>query len=84
MANVREAIRKILAVQLEAIGLAVAYADLDLIPLTIRGAYVSGATPAQVRAAIEGGCFLAETPAAIRAMAREIAEAWVGRRKAVA
>lgn len=61
---------------LEAIGLAVAYADLALIPQTIRSAYQSGATPAQVRAAIEGGCFIAEVPAAVRAVALEIAHAW--------
>ncbi len=61
---------------LEAIGLAVAYADLDLIPKTIRSAYLGGATPAQVHAAVEGGCFIAEVPAAVRGIALELAGVW--------
>ena len=71
---------------LETLGLAVAYADLDLIPLTIHSAYASGATPAQVRTAIEGGCFLADVPPAIRALAFEVAHAWawLARRPAAA
>ena len=61
---------------LEAIGLAVAHADLDLIPLTIRWAYNSGATPDQVRAAIAESCRSGRVPATIQAMALEVAHAW--------
>lgn len=61
---------------LEAIGLAVAHADLELIPLTIRWAYATGATPDQVRAAIAESCRSGKLPAAIQAMALEVAHAW--------
>ncbi len=72
---------------LETLGLAVAYADLDLIPLSIRWAYESGATPNEVRAAIEGGFQLAEVPAAVRGLALTLAHTWAwlaGRRQAAA
>ena len=65
---------------LETLGLAVAYADLDLIPLSIRWSYEGGATPNEVRAAIEGGFRLADVPAAVRAMALELAHTWAGLR----
>ena len=61
---------------LEAIGLAVVHADLDLIPLTIRWAYATGATPDQVGAAIAEGSRSGKVPAAIQAMALEVAHAW--------
>ncbi len=71
---------------LEAIGLAIAHADLELIPLTIRWAYHSGIRPEQVRAAIEVAAFLAEVPTPVRACAQAAAHAWewVARRRAVA
>jgi alkylhydroperoxidase/carboxymuconolactone decarboxylase family protein YurZ len=61
---------------LETIGLAVAYADLDLLPLAIVTAYEEGATPAEVRAAVEGGCFLGDVSARVRAWALRLAQAW--------
>ena len=61
---------------LETIGLAVAYADLDLLPLAIHSAYEEGATPAEVRAAVQGGCFLGDVPARARTWALHLAQAW--------
>jgi alkylhydroperoxidase/carboxymuconolactone decarboxylase family protein YurZ len=61
---------------LEAIGLAVAHADLELIPQAIRRAYHHGVPPTQVRAAIEVAAFRAGVPAPIREWARAAAQAW--------
>ena len=70
---------------LEAIGLAIAHADLELIPLTIRWAYHNGITPEQVCTAIKVAAFVGEVPTTVRACAQVAAHAWewVARRRAV-
>lgn len=61
---------------LESLGLAVAYPDLGMIPQTIRSAYEKGATLNELGAAIERGSVLSHRPAAVRAVAMEVAHPW--------
>ena len=62
--------------RLAAIALGVAYADPRLIPDAIRQAYQDGASPEQVRTAVEVGCCLVEVPPAARLTAWDAAHAW--------
>lgn len=61
---------------LEAIGLAVTHADLELIPQAIRRAYHHGVPPARGSAAIEIAASRAGVPASVRAWARAAGQAW--------
>ncbi len=63
---------------LETLGQAVTRVDLALIPMAVRWAYESGASPAQVCAVIEGSSVFTEVPAAVRTLALDTARAWAG------
>lgn len=62
--------------QLKAVTSAVAQADLDWLPVTIRRAYEAGASVEQVRAAVAVGCYLGRVTPAVRAQALEVVNAW--------
>ncbi len=62
--------------QLEAIALAVAHADPGIIPEQILRAYAGGATVAQVLAAVDVGCCLAEVPPLVAQGAWHATHAW--------
>ena len=69
---------------LETLGLAVAHADFDLIPVATHWTYEG--RPNQVRALNEGGSFLAEVRTTVRGLTLELTRAcdWLARHEAAA